>query len=314
MRALVLASATASSLGLCALLACGDPPPPEAGDAPAAIAPASPAEPVTPRAMEIEIEARQWTWSVHYPQLGTRLQSDGDPERTVMVVPKGRPVRLRATSKDVLHTLYVPAFRVKLDVIPGRESEVMIEATEVGRYSLACVEVCGKGHESMRAMIEVVEPAAMDPALEKAEASAAAAVLAMKSCSVTARVIDGATARGKGSGTRSADASAAARAMACAEVERRAPGACGDATRTHDVSSRTSVHIENGKVSADAEVVIALSRTIEREGRGIDREHACTAAREAACTAAGVAKCTGADFEIVAVDGVAIGRVPASPP
>lgn len=157
--------------------------------------------------MEIEIEARQWMWSVHYPQLGTRLHSDGDPERTVMVVPKGRPVLLRATSKDVLHTLYVPAFRVKLDVIPGRESEVTIEATEVGRYSLACVGVCGKGHESMRAMIEVVEPAAMDPALEKAEADAAAA-----------------------------------------------------------------------------------------------------AAREAACAAAGVADCAGADFEIVAIDGVAIER------
>jgi heme/copper-type cytochrome/quinol oxidase subunit 2 len=304
-------------LGLCFMLACGDPPPPQASGAPTAAAPsiqapASPSETVTPRAMEleIEIEARQWVWSVHYPQLGTRLQSDGDPQRTVIVVPKGRPVRLRATSKDVLHTLYVPALRVKLDVIPGRENEVMFEATEVGRYSLACVEVCGKGHESMRGIIEVVEPAAMDPALDKAVADAAATGLAARSCSVAARIIDGATARGKASGTRSEDASAAARAIACAELERRAPGACADATRTHDVSSSISVRFHDGKVSADAEIEIALSRQIEGKGRGADQERACTAAREAACTAAGLRDCTGVELEIVAVDGVAIDRGP----
>jgi cytochrome c oxidase subunit 2 len=77
-------------------------------------------------------------------------------------VPVGRPVRLLMTSRDVIHSFYVPAFRVKRDVLPGRYSELWFQAVAPGRYELLCAEYCGTGHSYMRGEIVALAPEAFD--------------------------------------------------------------------------------------------------------------------------------------------------------
>jgi len=74
-------------------------------------------------------------------------------------VPLGRPVRLLMTSQDVIHSLYVPAFRVKHDVLPGRYTDLWFEATKAGTYHLFCAEYCGTEHSGMVGEVIVMEAA-----------------------------------------------------------------------------------------------------------------------------------------------------------
>ncbi|MBX7165847.1 MAG: cytochrome c oxidase subunit II [Pirellulales bacterium] len=107
---------------------------------------------------DISVMARQWSWEFTYPN----GFSDKD-----LHVPAGRPVRLVMTSNDVLHSLYVPAFRVKQDVVPGRYTYMWFNA-EPGEYQLFCTEYCGTDHSDMLAKV-IVHPADEFPAwLEKA--------------------------------------------------------------------------------------------------------------------------------------------------
>jgi cytochrome c oxidase subunit 2 len=76
-------------------------------------------------------------------------------------------VQVTARSIDVLHTFYVPALRVKQDVIPGRDRKFVFVATEPGRYPIACVDACMGGRENMGGMLEVVESSTMDAALAR---------------------------------------------------------------------------------------------------------------------------------------------------
>jgi cytochrome c oxidase subunit II len=105
-------------------------------------------------AMDIYVQAKQWMWKFSYP---------GGPNGIgVLRVPANRPVRLLMTSRDVIHSFYVPAFRVKQDVLPGRYSETWFEAVEVGRYQLLCAEYCGTNHSNMRAEVIVLHPEEFD--------------------------------------------------------------------------------------------------------------------------------------------------------
>ncbi|NND71820.1 MAG: cytochrome c oxidase subunit II [Rhodothermales bacterium] len=92
-------------------------------------------------AYEIQVTAKQWLWDYTYPNGKT---STGD-----LVVPVDRPVRLVMTSTDVLHSFFVPAFRVKQDVVPNRYSSVWFEATGQGEYHILCTEYCGTQHSGM---------------------------------------------------------------------------------------------------------------------------------------------------------------------
>src|SRR5262249_3021586 len=80
-------------------------------------------------------------------------------------VPVGRPIRLVMASEDVIHSLYVPAFRLKTDVLPGRYSTMWFEGSRPGRYHLFCAEYCGTKHSAMGGWIDVMEPVAYEQTL-----------------------------------------------------------------------------------------------------------------------------------------------------
>jgi len=100
--------------------------------------------------MTIYVTAKQWMWKFAYPS--------GDASVATVTVPSGRPVQLVMTSRDVIHSFYVPHFRVKQDVVPGRYTTVWFEATEPGRYPIYCTEYCGVGHSTMRGEVIVLSP------------------------------------------------------------------------------------------------------------------------------------------------------------
>jgi len=99
-------------------------------------------------AIDIRVTAQKWSWSFDYPKDGISVTQD-------LVVPVGRPVRLTMSSVDVIHSFYVPAFRIKKDVVPNRYTVVWFEATEPGTYDLECAEYCGTGHSQMLGTIVV---------------------------------------------------------------------------------------------------------------------------------------------------------------
>lgn len=109
-------------------------------------------------AMEISITAEKWLWTFEYPN---GMRSVG-----ALYVPVNKPVRLIMQSKDVLHSFYVPGFRIKQDVLPNRYTDQWFEAKEPGIYQVQCTEYCGKGHSEMNAKIHVLTPAQYEDYLE----------------------------------------------------------------------------------------------------------------------------------------------------
>lgn len=101
-------------------------------------------------AMVVTVTARQWAWSFAYPN--GRQTPD-------LYVPLGRPVRLNLKSLDVLHGFYVPAFRIKSDVVPGRENYVWFQATELGDFDVECTVMCGVNHSYMLSKVHVIPEA-----------------------------------------------------------------------------------------------------------------------------------------------------------
>jgi cytochrome c oxidase subunit 2 len=100
-------------------------------------------------AMDIYVQGKKWMWKFAYP--------GGPNSVNVLRIPAGRPVRLLMTSRDVIHSFYVPEFRVKQDVIPGRYSQVWFQAVEPGRFQILCAEYCGAGHSIMRGEVIVLK-------------------------------------------------------------------------------------------------------------------------------------------------------------
>jgi cytochrome c oxidase subunit II len=108
------------------------------------------AQRVPPNALEIQVFGKQWMWKVQHPE--------GRREINMLHVPAGTPVRLRMISEDVIHSFFIPAFRVKRDVLPGRYGQLWFEATKPGTYHLYCAEYCGTEHADMRGSVVVMEP------------------------------------------------------------------------------------------------------------------------------------------------------------
>jgi cytochrome c oxidase subunit 2 len=98
-----------------------------------------------PGAIDVYVVAKQWMWTFAYPD-GTAAVGD-------LYVPVGRPVRVLLTSRDVIHSFYVPAFRVKQDVVPGRQTHAWFEVTRPGTYDVLCTEYCGTEHSRMRGRV-----------------------------------------------------------------------------------------------------------------------------------------------------------------
>ena len=101
--------------------------------------------------LEINVVAKQWMWKAQHPE--------GRSEIDELHVPLGRPIKLILTSQDVIHDFFVPAFRVKKDVLPGRYTTVWFEATKAGEYHLFCAQYCGTQHSGMVGRIVVMDPA-----------------------------------------------------------------------------------------------------------------------------------------------------------
>ena len=101
-------------------------------------------------AMEIFVVGKQWMWKVQHPE--------GVREINELHVPLGRPVRITLGSEDVLHDYSIPAFRVKMDAVPGKLTTLWFEATKVGTYPIFCAEYCGTKHSGMIGQVTVMTP------------------------------------------------------------------------------------------------------------------------------------------------------------
>jgi cytochrome c oxidase subunit 2 len=99
---------------------------------------------------EIYVIGKQWMWKIQH--------ANGKQEVNTLHVPVGRPVRLKMISEDVIHSFYVPAFRVKQDVLPGRYTSLWFKPTKPGRYRLFCAEYCGTSHAQMSGYVFAMEP------------------------------------------------------------------------------------------------------------------------------------------------------------
>jgi len=100
--------------------------------------------------INIYVVGKQWMWKFQH--------LDGQREINELHVPVGRPVKLIMTSEDVIHDLFVPAFRTKADVIPGRYTNIWFQPTKPGRYHLFCAEYCGTRHSGMIGSVVVMSP------------------------------------------------------------------------------------------------------------------------------------------------------------
>ena len=101
-------------------------------------------------ALEVQVVGKQWMWKLQH--------SEGKREIDELHIPVNRTIALTMTSQDVIHSFFVPAFRVKQDVVPGRYTSEWFKATRTGEYHLFCAEYCGTQHSGMIGRVVVMEP------------------------------------------------------------------------------------------------------------------------------------------------------------
>jgi cytochrome c oxidase subunit 2 len=111
-------------------------------------------------ALEVNVTAQKWSWQFTYP--------NGWVDNTLHV-PVDEPVRMVMTSTDVLHSFFVPSFRVKQDVVPSRYTKLWFRATRPGTYRLFCAEYCGQQHSDMKTVVVVHPPGGYEKYLQEAE-------------------------------------------------------------------------------------------------------------------------------------------------
>jgi cytochrome c oxidase subunit 2 len=108
---------------------------------------------------DIRVTGQRWFWTFNYP--------NGATETNVLHVPVNRPVKLTMRSEDVIHSVFIPAFRVKQDVVPGKKTELWFEATREGEFDLYCAEYCGTQHSQMLAKVVVHSEAEFETVIEQ---------------------------------------------------------------------------------------------------------------------------------------------------
>jgi len=120
--------------------------------------------------MRIDVTGQQFAWTYEYPQAG------GKPVKSnVLVLADNQPVRFYVKALDVIHDFWVPAFRMKVDAVPGIETKYRVTPNRLGTYPVVCAELCGLGHSVMRSTAQVVSPAAFKTWLADKQAPAAPA-------------------------------------------------------------------------------------------------------------------------------------------
>ena len=110
-------------------------------------------------ALEVNVTGRQWAWDMIYPT-GKKVTNE-------LVIPVETPVVLNMTSIDVIHSFYVPSFRLKQDVVPGKRSRMWFQSDKLGEYELFCTEYCGTAHSGMIGKVKVVTRAEYDLWIKK---------------------------------------------------------------------------------------------------------------------------------------------------
>ncbi len=112
-------------------------------------------------ALAVEVIAQKYSWIFVY---------DNDKEtEDELVVPEGKAIKLNVSSLDVLHSLYIPAFRIKVDAVKGINTYAWFYAEKVGEYDIQCTEYCGVGHSAMLAKLRIVPPEEFEHWLEEEE-------------------------------------------------------------------------------------------------------------------------------------------------
>ena len=114
-------------------------------------------------AIPLKAHGQMWSWSFEYPN---------GKKSAELVVPLNKPVKLDLISHDVLHSLYIPAFRIKEDVVPGRNNYLWFTAQEIGEYDLFCAELCGDRHSYMISKVKVIPDVDYIAWLEKSDVPA----------------------------------------------------------------------------------------------------------------------------------------------
>ncbi|MFQ5398468.1 MAG: cytochrome c oxidase subunit II [Anaerolineae bacterium] len=104
-----------------------------------------------PNELVVNVTGSQWNWRFDYP--------DYDISSAELILPRDRQTKLQLTSIDVIHSFWVPEFRIKQDAVPGMVNPLRITPTESGTYTLRCAEICGKDHAYMLATVNVLDPA-----------------------------------------------------------------------------------------------------------------------------------------------------------
>ncbi|WP_051258171.1 cytochrome c oxidase subunit II [Desulfovibrio cuneatus] len=137
---------------------------------------------VPENAMEVQVTARMWSWMFTYPN---------NKHSNVLVVPVNEPVKLRMTTKDVIHSFFAPAFRIKMDTVPGMETYAWFKAQRTGEYDIFCAEYCGTNHATMVSTIRAVTREEYDAWLAQGETGAGAQQLLEAQGCISCHSLDG---------------------------------------------------------------------------------------------------------------------------
>jgi cytochrome c oxidase subunit 2 len=117
-------------------------------------------EAAKPNELHVRVVSQQFAWHFQYPQYGN-FTSD------TLYLPKDRPVKFDVVTRDVLHSFWVPSFRLKTDAVPGITTHIRLTPSRLGSYDIVCAELCGLGHSTMRGYTHVVETPAFNTWITK---------------------------------------------------------------------------------------------------------------------------------------------------
>jgi cytochrome c oxidase subunit 2 len=121
-----------------------------------------------PNEMHVRVIAQQFAWHFQY------LDEQGKPTTNTLYLPKDRPVKFDVVTRDVLHSFWVPAFRLKTDTVPGLTTHIRVTPNKFGTFDIVCAELCGLGHSTMRQNAHVVSDQAFKAWLVKQKPGASA--------------------------------------------------------------------------------------------------------------------------------------------
>ncbi len=107
-----------------------------------------------PNEMTVNVTGQQFAWRFEYPEQGVKSEQ--------LYLPIGRPVHFKVKTDDVIHSFWVPEFRLKTDAVPGMTTQIRVTPDRLGEYRVVCAELCGLGHSTMRQTVRVVQPDAFE--------------------------------------------------------------------------------------------------------------------------------------------------------